>query len=46
MGPPEKMAILGCQTPQNPPRAPPEPPRGPGGQKMAEMHLVQSIINN
>ena len=46
MGPPEKMAILGCQTPQNPPRNPPEPPRGPGGQKMAEMYWVQSIIDN
>ena len=46
MGPPEKMAILGCQTPQNPPWAPPEHPRGTGEQKMAEMYLVQSIIDN
>ena len=27
-------------------RGPPEPPRSPGGQKMAEMYLVQSIIDN
>ena len=46
MGPPEIMAILGCQTPPKPPGATSEPPRGPGGQKMAEMYLVQSIIDN
>ena len=46
MGPPEKMAILWCETPLKPPRAPPQPPVGPGGQKMAKMHLVQSIIDN
>ena len=46
MGPPEKMAILGCQTPKIPPRASRTPGDAWGGQNgFNALSLVQSIYN-